>query len=248
MSSCGVEDDLATEAVAVASARGLRWPDAHHQPATGNGFYRARSLPVSAQQCMNWYVSIPSAPSLSETHHTASRHVPGGLAARGEPWRPGDGWHPVFFVNGSNLYRLNSDHTLDDLGTISGAGRVSMSDNGTQLCILVPGAGVYIHRAFHAHCDFGPGFHPPTATPSRCHCRGRVFVFTTDAKKFISSAINDGTDYNAIDYGTAESSPDATVTPVVFKTSCSSSARPPPKPFPTSAVQISPFSARDCFG
>ena len=74
------------------------------------------------------------------------------------------------------------------------------------------------------------------------------FVFTTDAKKFILSAINDGTDYNAIDYGTAESSPDATVTPVVFKTSCSLSARPPPKPFPTSAVQTSPFSARVCFG
>ena len=56
----------------------------------GNGFYRARSLPVSAQQCMNWYVSIPSAPSLSETQLYGSPACPRWPpAARGRTVAPG---------------------------------------------------------------------------------------------------------------------------------------------------------------
>ena len=43
------------------------------------------------------------------------------------------------------------------------------------------------------------------------------FVCTTDTKKFICSAPNDGLSYNALDFGTAESDPDITVAPIVFK-------------------------------
>lgn len=184
----------------------------------GNGFYRARSLPVSAQQCMNWYVSIPSAPSLSETQLYGSPGM-SQVATSGEGANRGARVMAgiPYFVNGSNLYRLNSDHTLDDLGTISGTGRVSMSDNGTQLCILVPGGAGYIFTEPSTLTAISDLDFTTNGNPQQVTFVDGYFVFTTDAKKFILSAINDGTDYNAIDYGTAESSPDATVTPVVFK-------------------------------
>ena len=44
-----------------------------------------------------------------------------------------------------------------------------------------------------------------------------LYICTTDEKKFIISAINDGTSWNALDFGTAESSPDDTVVPIVYK-------------------------------
>ena len=43
------------------------------------------------------------------------------------------------------------------------------------------------------------------------------FVFTTDEKKFIVSALNDGTSYNALDFGSAESDPDKVIAPIVYK-------------------------------
>ena len=183
----------------------------------GNGFYRARSLPVSAQQCMNWYVSIPSAPSLSETQLYGSPGM-SQVATSGEGANRGARVMAgiPYFVNGSNLYRLNSDHTLDDLGTISGTGRVSMSDNGTQLCILVPGGAGYIFTEPSTLTAISDLDFTTNGNPQQVTFVDGYFVFTTDAKKFILSAINDGTDYNAIDYGTAESSPDATVTPRVL--------------------------------
>ena len=43
------------------------------------------------------------------------------------------------------------------------------------------------------------------------------FCLTTDSKKFIVSALNNGLAYNALDFGTAESDPDEIVAPIVFK-------------------------------
>ena len=41
------------------------------------------------------------------------------------------------------------------------------------------------------------------------------FLITTDSKKFIISALNDGLSYNALDFGSAEADPDDIVAPVV---------------------------------
>jgi hypothetical protein len=41
-------------------------------------------------------------------------------------------------------------------------------------------------------------------------------VFTTDTKKVIVSNLNDGTAYNALDFGSAESDPDEVIAPVVL--------------------------------
>lgn len=184
----------------------------------GNGFYRARSLPVSAQQCINWYVNIPSAPSLSEAQLYGSPGMSLVVTSGDGANRGGHVMAGIpYFVAGTKLYRLETDDTLTDLGTISGTGRVSMADNGSQLCILVPGGAGYIFTEPSTLATITDVDFTANGNPQQVTFVDGYFVFTTDAKKFILSAINDGTDYNALDYGSAESSPDGTVTPVVFK-------------------------------
>ena len=196
---------------------------------------------MSAQQCMNWYVSIPSAPSLSETQLYGPRHVPGGHQRRGRTVAPGDGWHPDF-VNGSNSTARNSDHTLDDLGTISGTGRVSMSTTNPA-CILVPGGGVY-SPSLHASLRFRPGFHhqrqPQQVTPVDgilSHDRRQKFILP----RSMTGRITTPSITVPLSLRPMPRSPWRCSKPAVHRRRDHHR-----KPFPTSAVQI--FSARDRFG
>ncbi len=186
-----------------------------------NGFYESDSLPLSAQECLNWYVNIPQAPALATeslfrtpgmvqlaTSGVLSQANRGAWVMEGIP----------YFVNGSKLYRLETDNTLTDLGTISGSGRVSMADNGTQLMILVPGGAGYIFTESPdtlttiVDADF-----TANGAPQYAVFIDGFFVLTTDSKKVIQSNLNDGLNYTATDFFTAESNPDDTVAPIVFK-------------------------------
>lgn len=187
-----------------------------------NGFYKSDSLPVSAQECVNWYPSIPDAPALSKEilfgtpgiSQVATAGGSGGYASRGGHTLNGT----PYFVQGSSLFRLNSDHTMDDVGTISGSGRVSMADNGTQLMILVPGGAGYIFTegpdtlTTISDTDF-----TASGNPLSVRFIDGYFCCTTDLKKFTISALNDGTSWDALDFGSAESSPDGVTVPVVHK-------------------------------
>jgi hypothetical protein len=107
---------------------------------------------------------------------------------------------------------------LVSLGTILGTGRVSMSDNGSQLFVLVPGGNGYIYdenagTPFQQITD--PDF-TANGNPQYVVFLDGYFVITTDEKKFIISALNDGLSYNALDFGSAEADPDKIVRPVVL--------------------------------
>ena len=186
-----------------------------------NGFYKSDSLPVSAQECINWYPSIPDVPTLSNEilfgtpglSQVATAGNTSGYVSRGSHRLNGT----PYFVQGPSLFRLNSDHSLDEIGTISGAGRVSMADNGTQLMILVPGSTGYIFTESPDNLreitdsDFTANGNPLYVTFIDSY-----FVCTTDGNKFVISSVNDGTSWDALDFGSAESSPDGTTAPVVF--------------------------------
>lgn len=128
-----------------------------------------------------------------------------------------------FFVNGSSLYRLDrtvgpqggESFSLTILGTVEGEGRVSMADNGTQLCILSPGGKGYIYNESAIFEEIIDGDFRANGNPQHVIFIDEYFLFTTDTKKFIVSALNDGLSYNALDFGTAAADPDAIVAPVV---------------------------------
>lgn len=186
-----------------------------------NGFYRSESLPVSAQQAINCYPVVAEVASLVSEYVVG---IPGieefaeiagsNLQARGFHVMNGI----AYSVNGAGLYRINSDGTNDSLGAIAGTANVSMADNGTQLCILIPGGNGYIFTESPdtltqiTDVDFTANGAPQYVV----YCDG-YFVFTTDEKKFIVSALNDGLSYDALDFGSAESDPDAAVCPAKYK-------------------------------
>lgn len=186
-----------------------------------NGFYVSESLPLSAQECVNWYPNIPEAPSMSQETLYGTPGISQVVTIGSESADANRGARTMnsipYFVNRNALYRLNSDHTLDNLGSISGSGRVFMADNGTQLVVLVPGGSGYVYTATGGLVEILDADFRANGNPTSVVFVDGYFVYTTDQKKFILSALNDATSYTATDFGTAESSPDGTVTGLVFK-------------------------------
>jgi len=122
-----------------------------------------------------------------------------------------------YFVMGDTLYRLETDETVTAIsGTIAGTGPVSMAENGTQLCILAPGSTGYIYTTAGGLVEITDGDFDANGNPTAVVFLDGYFVFTTDTKKVIVSNLNDGTAYDALDFGSAESSPDDVVAPVVL--------------------------------
>ena len=193
-----------------------------------NGFYVSPSLPLSAQECLNWYVNVSEAPALSPENLYGT---PGllELVSSGTIEEQNRGMHEMagvaYAVNGDALYKIVetitlgvASYSLTSLGTISGTALVSMADNGTQLMVLVPGGDGYIYNhVTNTFAQITDGDFDANGNPQFVVFIDSYFVCTTDTKKFICSAPNDGLSYNALDFGTAESDPDVTVAPIVFK-------------------------------
>lgn len=173
------------------------------------GFYEDDSRPIAAQQCINWVPIVPETNALSVSQ---LKGTPGLSLFATNGTKNNRGAHVMastaFFVNGNNLYRVNADGTSNDLGVISGTGRVSMADNGTQLCIVVPGATGYI---FTQSPDTLTEITDPdffSLGPSnQVEYKDGFFVHIATDKFFISN-LNDGLVYDSLDFGTAEVDPD----------------------------------------
>jgi len=195
-----------------------------------NGFYLSESLPISAQECTNWYPNILQSFGLSQETLLGTPGI-SQVVTTGNVLEANRGSHVKngipYFVNGSSLYRLDrtvsasgvETYSTVTLGTVIGTGGVSMADNGQQLMILVPGSKGYIYNE-----DAGTPFLEITdvdftanGVPQYCVFIDGYFAVTTDSKKWIISALNDGMAWNALDFSTAESDPDLIVAPVVFR-------------------------------
>ena len=185
-----------------------------------NGYYESDSLPISAQECINLYPNIAQAPALNqETLFGTPGLTRVASASDIDTCRGAHEMNGVpYFVIGGHLYSMAEDYALTQIDVIAGTGRVSMADNGTQLLILVPGGNGYIYNhvtdSFSQITDLD---FTANGNPQQVVFIDGYFCLTTDSKKFIVSALNDGLSYNALDFGTAESDPDEIVAPIVFK-------------------------------
>lgn len=173
------------------------------------GFYEDSSRPIAAQTCINWIPVVPETNALSISQLKGTPGI--GLFATNETFN-NRGVHVMdsvaFFVNGTSLFRVNADGTSDNLGTITGVGRVSMADNGIQLCIVVPGNTGYIFTQDPdtlteiTDVDFfslGPS--------NQVEYKDGFFIHIAKTL-FFNSALNDGLTYGSLDFGTAEADPD----------------------------------------
>lgn len=185
-----------------------------------NGYYESDSLPISAQECTNFYPNIAQAPALNQETLFGTPGLT--QVAKASDISNCRGAHEMngvpYFVIDGKLYSMSSSYALTDHGQIAGTGRVSMADNGTQLLVLVPGGNGYIYNhVTDTFVQITDSDFTANGNPQQVVFIDGFFCLTTDSKKFIVSALNDGTNYNALDFGTAESDPDDIVAPVVFK-------------------------------
>jgi hypothetical protein len=107
-----------------------------------------------------------------------------------------------YVVSGNRLY--NGDGDL--LGTIPGSGLVSMADDGTQLVIVTGLLKSYVYTVAGGLAEITDEDFP---SASSVDFLDGYFLFSEpDSGRFFISAINDGTDFDALDFATAESAPD----------------------------------------
>jgi hypothetical protein len=180
----------------------------------GTNSYRAASLPVSAQRCVNWFaerqppdaktpIALYGAPGIVTvitigTGPIRGMHVMGGL---------------LYVVSGERLYRVSTSWVATDIGgNISGTGVVSMDNNGTEL-VIVNGTNGYLYSStlgfvLITDTDFNAA---ETVT-----FFDQRFVFDEKGtNRFFISASLDGTSYDAAQVSSAEARPDNVVAVVL---------------------------------
>lgn len=184
-----------------------------------HGFFRHPDKPWTSQTCQNLYPELAQSAALA---NEALLPTPGlaqvaqtvaisSYACRGA-WRLND---VPYFVQGPTLYRLNADETVTSIGAIEGAGRVWMAENGTQLIIVTGRKGYIYDGSLEEITDID--YDEANGVPqSVCYLDG-YFVTTTDNNRITVSELNDGKTWRALDFATAESSPDGLVCSFAYK-------------------------------
>jgi len=193
-----------------------------------NGIGESRSLPFSDQRCIGWYPSYAQNEAISEA---AIFGTPGTdlLTTTTTSTEIGRGYHVInkipYAVNGTSLYRI--DRTFDvnqnevfsatSVGTIPGAGFVSMDDNGFELCVIVPGVSGFIYNVdtetFTQITDAG---FTANGNSERVVFVDGYFVHIA-GKNIFHSLLNQGLEYNSLDVGQAQADPDDIVSSIVYK-------------------------------
>ncbi len=111
----------------------------------------------------------------------------------------------LYAVSDETLYSIDAAGASTSLGSIPGVEIVSIAENGTQLCI-VTNPKAYIYTVANGLVEITDTDFPGASTVT--YLDG-YFVFTRpDTGQFFISAILDGTNYDALDFATAESSAD----------------------------------------
>lgn len=175
------------------------------------GSYVSDSLPLSAQRCINW---IPVVPQTQGALSSRALFGTPGIELFATVTGANRGAEKVaekaYFVNGKVLFEVTSTGLSINRGTIEGSVRVSMATNGRYLAIVVPGGKSYVFDNTNnslveiTDTDFIPA--------SSVVFKDGYFIFSAnDGSVFFSSAINDPFSYDALDFASAEVSPDVIV-------------------------------------
>lgn len=174
----------------------------------GVGSYESPNLPLSAQRCINAYQVFAQDRSLNGEALFFSAGVASFASLGPHGSRGSIVMGDVYYnVNGTYLYSVDSSGNETSIGEITGSTRVSMAHNGEKLCIVVPGGNAYVYDSTIPSLS---RITDPDYTTSDTVCfKDGYYIFTqTDGKQWFISALNDPTSIDALDYDSAELSPD----------------------------------------
>ena len=111
-----------------------------------------------------------------------------------------------YAVSGNTLYRVDSAWTATVLGTVSGSGPVSMSDNGTQLFVACNPRSYIYNATTSVFAEITDPDFPGAVTVG--YLDG-YFVFNEpNSQKIWITQLLDGTSVDPLDFASAEGSPD----------------------------------------
>lgn len=111
----------------------------------------------------------------------------------------------LFVVAGTTVYLVSAGGVGTALGTIPGSGLVSMADNGSQLMIVNNSNAGYIVSGGTVTQITDPDF-PGAGTV--CFIDGYFIINAPASKRFYISALNNGLAWDALDFSSADATPD----------------------------------------
>jgi len=178
--------------------------------------YQQRSLPFDAQRMVNLFpiadqqgaetASLLGTPGLSLFSTTGAGPIRGIISCAN---------NRCFAVSGYDLYELSSNGVTTNRGSLeSSSGVVTLSDNGFQLG-MCDGDKVYMFTyATNVFAKVTDADLPSAGAID--FVDGYFIVNENNTGKFYISALYDGTSWDALDFASAESSPDLLTRAVNF--------------------------------
>lgn len=170
----------------------------------GSQSYRHAALPLSAQRMVNAYLEVapPQAKTLAavvpcfgiESLSTVGTAHRGGLVVN----------DVIYTVSGTTLYRVAENGIGTALGTIPGTSRVSMAADETHVMVVANKLG-YVYNGSTVSQITDPDF--PGAEWVE-NFDGFFVVGEPDSGKFAISANRDPTQWDGLDFASAEKYPD----------------------------------------
>lgn len=179
------------------------------------GFYRSWSAAITSQRCVNLYPvitktmdmekhSLFGTPGVTQVADTSTLNCRGAIEADGFP----------YFVFGDKLIRVDrsvsGSYTAVTVGTgIASTGPVAMAQNGSQIMVVAPRATGYIYTIeTSTFAEITDGDFTASGSPLDVTFIDGYFAVATTQNKIVISNLNDGTAWDALDFGSAEADPD----------------------------------------
>lgn len=117
----------------------------------------------------------------------------------------------LYIVSGTKLYKMDTNNVVTELGDIGGGGAVVMVADRSDVVVLSSGSA-YVWNGTTVAQVTDPDFR----TASDMEFLDNFILFVeADSDRFFAAEIGDATSYDALDFATAESSPDKLVGMIV---------------------------------
>ncbi len=178
--------------------------------------YKMDSLQVSAQRCVNAYAERQPADAKSQIVVHGCPGIANWATCGLGPVR---GMHTMagvpYIVSGNELYTIDQYGTSTQVGSgIVGSGPVQMADNGTEIAIVFGGFGWTYDATNGMRFITSPFFY---GANSIAFFKSLFCFDRRGTNQFYHSDVLDGQTYNALNYGTAETSSDLVVAVTEYK-------------------------------
>jgi hypothetical protein len=170
--------------------------------------YQSRSLPWSAQRLVNWYAETASTKTKSPVVLLPRPAVVNGIEVGSGPIRGLINAAGILYVvSGEFLYSLSASNIVTNLGTISGAGYVTMADSATQLTIVAEPNGYVLDLNTQVLLPISDPDYPGSSSVTELDS---FFIHSVPglSGQFFVSNPGDGLNFDALDFATAETDSD----------------------------------------